>query len=106
MDPISHLFFADDSIIFPRSTLTELQTIKDFLYQYELTLGQKVNYDKSELSFSHNASSANQIQIIQHMGVKSTEQHSRYLGLPTVMENPKKQVFAMVRDKNFGKLKS
>ena len=58
VEPLSFLtcFFADDSIIFGRATSRELVTINDILNSYEKASGQKVNYAKSEISFSPNVS--------------------------------------------------
>lgn len=41
--PISHLFFADDSIIFTRASIKEAETIRSILRQYEVLSGQKAN---------------------------------------------------------------
>lgn len=41
---ISHLLFADDSIIFPRAIVEECHMIVDCLNLYEEALGQKVNF--------------------------------------------------------------
>lgn len=49
---LTHLFFADDSIIFTRASVKEVDAIKDILRHYDVLSGQKVNIDKSEISFS------------------------------------------------------
>ena len=49
---ISHLFFTNDSIIFSNATLREASTIKNILRHYEEAPRQKVNVEKSEISFS------------------------------------------------------
>lgn len=50
--PISHLFFADDSLLFCRSDPKEAKFIMDTLQLYQRISGQKVNLDKSEMVFS------------------------------------------------------
>ena len=40
---ISHLFFADDSLLFCRASLADLQAIQDILSLYEQASGQKLN---------------------------------------------------------------
>lgn len=51
---ISHLFFADDSLIFTRATEEECQALLSCLRIYESASGQKINYDKLGISFSPN----------------------------------------------------
>ena len=48
---ISHLFFADDSVLFCRATQAEYQTMMDILSLYEDAFGQKLNIDKTILHF-------------------------------------------------------
>ena len=44
MDPkISHLFFADDSLIFCRATIEECSTPEEILEIYENSSGQQLN---------------------------------------------------------------
>src|SRR4051812_12551253 len=53
---ISHLFFADDSLLFARASEEEAGRIKQILGDYEKASGQSINVDKSEVSFSSNVS--------------------------------------------------
>lgn len=48
--PISHLFFADESLIFFRASEQECFQLKRCIQTYERAAGQLVNYDKSALS--------------------------------------------------------
>ena len=41
--PVSHLFFADDSIIFCRATMEECKQVAEVLDTYEKESGQKIN---------------------------------------------------------------
>ena len=51
---VSHLFFADDSVLFCRATESECQNFLDILVVYERGLGQKINQDKTNIFFSFN----------------------------------------------------
>lgn len=49
---ISHLFFADDSIVFARANVQEANVILGILKTYEALSVQMVNFHKSEVSFN------------------------------------------------------
>lgn len=51
---ISHLLFADDSLIFCKATATECVKIQAILFKYEQALGQSINRGKKSLFFSSN----------------------------------------------------
>ena len=47
--PISHLFFADDSYLFFKSSLAEDEVVRDILSRFKQVSGQAVNYGKSKV---------------------------------------------------------
>ena len=49
---LTHLLFADDSLLFCRAIVEECGHVLDILKNYEETSGQKVNRDKTSLFFS------------------------------------------------------
>ena len=51
---VSHLFFADDSVLFCQAKEEECQKILDILAIYERGSGQKINWDKTNIFFSSN----------------------------------------------------
>ena len=53
---ITHLFFADDSLLLYRANGFECRKLKELLCMYELASGQKINTDKSSIFFSPNTS--------------------------------------------------
>ena len=53
---LTHLFFADDCLLFCRSTLEECEKIQQILAYYEEASGQVINRDQTTLFFSKNTS--------------------------------------------------
>lgn len=51
---VTHLFFADDCLLFCKATDQECQKLTDILELYEAASGQKVNANKSSVFFNHN----------------------------------------------------
>ena len=51
---VSHLFFANDSLLFYKTTDCECRKLVEILELYEAASGQKVNTNKSSIFFNHN----------------------------------------------------
>ena len=49
---ISHVFFADDSLLFCRAQISDIRAIQGILDQYEKASGQRINKEKTTLFFS------------------------------------------------------
>ena len=60
---VSHLFFANDGVLFCCAKESECQVILDILATYEKSSGQKINKDKTNLFFSSNTDLGLQIRI-------------------------------------------
>ena len=95
---LSHLFFADDSIIFCRANMSECQRVWDVLHDYEAASGQKINKDKNSLFFNKNIGTSTQAEIKNLFGAQVIKQHERYLGLPSLIGQRKKKAFNRIKD--------
>ena len=82
---ISHLFFADDTLLFCRAELREVQSVQNILWKYELALGQKINQGKTTLFFGRSVSLVLKNAIKNLLGVPEIREYERYLGLPAVV---------------------
>ncbi|XP_057250760.1 uncharacterized protein LOC130591453 [Beta vulgaris subsp. vulgaris] len=80
------------------------EAIQEALRVYELSSGQKVNFDKTTLSFSKGVRDSRRGEIEQKLGVRVVEVHDRYLGLPTTVGRSKKVITKGVKEKLWKKL--
>ena len=82
---LSHLFFADDSLIFCKANSVEWQRLTKILEKYEAALGQQLNRDKTSIYFSRNRSPEKRMEISQLLGLQVTQSYDKYLELPTMV---------------------
>ncbi|XP_075650209.1 uncharacterized protein LOC142620783 [Castanea sativa] len=101
---ISHLFFADDSLIFCQATLEECEVLQQIFLVYEAVSGQQLNRNKMALFFSKNTPSAIQEEIQQRFGAPVIRQHEKYLGLPSLVWRSKRNTFNDLKEKLGNKL--
>ena len=101
---VSHLLFADDSLLFGQATPQSYSTIKMILQAYEAASSQMVNYSKSSISFSPNTMIANKQLFCTALGMEECEHHEVYLGLPTMAGRSKKDLFRSIKDRVWSKL--
>ncbi|CAM8988304.1 unnamed protein product [Rhodiola kirilowii] len=79
---LTHMFFADDSLLLFEATTATPSIIKSVLTEYERLAGQRVNYGKSELVLSPNASVGIKQSFLSSLSAPIVDGHKRYLGLP------------------------
>ncbi|GMI74475.1 hypothetical protein HRI_001116800 [Hibiscus trionum] len=95
---LTHLFFADDSILFGDTSPTGILALKNLLYVYEKASGQKINFEKSLIYFSSNVPPSTRLQIGDFFGVRISTNPEKYLGLPTMVGKNKRGAFAHILD--------
>lgn len=106
-DPmISHLFFADDSLIFFRATKQDCKELQACLSTYEKASGQLINYDKSAITFSSKTPRHSREFIRLRLNMSVCQGHDIYLGLPTFSLRGKKMQFGYLRDRVAKKVES
>jgi hypothetical protein len=101
---LSHLFFADDSLLFCKAKLEEWHQVREALQIYEMASGQKLNSGKTAIFFSRNTSSVVKHEILEAAGVSATHSYERYLGLPALVGRSKVSTFADIIGKVWARL--
>lgn len=103
---ISHLFFADNNILFCSTTLEKWTRIKTILHKYERALGQMANEKKSYLFFSTNTSTPIKASAHQAIGGHISGNYDRYLGRPPLEGRSKYNKFCWIKEKLLQKFNS
>ncbi|CAN0883939.1 LINE-1 reverse transcriptase homolog [Linum grandiflorum] len=96
---VSHLFFADDTFIFLKIDADLISSLKKLFTLYQVISGQKINFDKSAIYFSHNTPQTLQDFYGHILGVKSIGMQDKYLGIPSLVPRSKKDMFRDLEDK-------
>ncbi|XP_045797508.1 uncharacterized protein LOC123891638 [Trifolium pratense] len=102
---ISHLLFADDSLIFCRATSKEVSTIHEIIQAYQKASGQLVNLAKSEMLFSKGVTADIKGEVSRILPMQTVEHFSKYLGMPIMHGRSKQQIFNYIKEKIWKKLK-
>ena len=78
----SHLFFADDVILFGQASPHTAKAIEEVLSHFCHLFGQKVSNEKSRILFSRNTPAATRDCICSSLGFLETRKFDKYLGFP------------------------
>lgn len=94
---ITHLLFADDSLIFTRADPIDCKRLKQIFDSYAAASGQIFNYEKSSMFFSANIQ-AKQIEEIKNIfQLNVVSRHEKYLGLPSMVGRKKISLFNYIK---------
>ncbi|KAK9995685.1 hypothetical protein SO802_020371 [Lithocarpus litseifolius] len=81
---VSHLLFANNSLLFCKATPGDCQNLLNILALYEVASGQTINRNKTSIFFSRNTKPEMRGVIRQMLGAQVMEDYEKYLGLPMV----------------------
>ena len=94
---LTHLLFADNSLIFYKSLENECQALLEVLAKYERASGKMINRTKTTLFFSKSTYHDMQLLIKDAIGVHMVQHYEKYLGLPSFIGRKKKDNFANIK---------
>ncbi|CAL5441412.1 unnamed protein product [Camellia sinensis] len=101
---LSHLFFADDALLFLKASRLECLKMMQLLQVYSHASGQLINLEKSEVFFSANASIELKGLICGVLGISSARPHVKYLGIPSSWGRSKSEAYGFLVDKMVAKM--
>ena len=103
---ITYFFFADDSLLFCRANLDELNIFQVLLSLYEKSSEQQINREKTTLFFSKYVLNGRKEEIKNLLGVPEIKEHEKYLGLPAIVQRNKKASLNYIKERIWNKLQS
>lgn len=96
---ISHLLFADDSLIFYKADELNCSNLRNILKTYEEASGESINYSKSAVVFSPNINQYRRTFLSSIIGIENRDSLGTYLGLPSSFSRNKSRDFQGIVDK-------
>jgi hypothetical protein len=96
---ITHLLFADDSLIFIDASSQGAARLNTILQMYNEASGQMVNREKSSIFFSSGILEENRDLVKQGLDIMVEAFSEKYLGLPTAVGNLTNEDFEYISDR-------
>jgi hypothetical protein len=88
----THLFFADDLVLFAKATSKTCQAINRVLGKFCGISGQKVNLSKSSIFLPSRFNISRAPLLERELGFKISRSFGKYLGVPIITDGRNKQV--------------
>lgn len=102
--PITHLFFADDCLIFIKARNKDARNLAAIIEQFSKYSGQAVNFDKSAIAFSVKVPPNVKIDLSNILQIKRMSLQEKYLGVPLLLQKHKAESFTHLLDNYRGNL--
>ncbi|KAL0445861.1 UNVERIFIED_CONTAM: hypothetical protein Slati_1714000 [Sesamum latifolium] len=103
---VSHLLFADDTLILCQASKEDLGCVRRVLEILEAVSGLSVNLEKSSMTFSKNTPIEGRKELAAVLKVRIVEKHDKYLGLRASVGHLKRMIFQYIKDRVWAKLQS
>lgn len=95
----SHLFFANDLILFARADPKNCATIRSVLEEFCVSSGQTISAEKSRVYFSPNIDPNQREELADQLGFHATSNLGKYLGFPLKHPVSYRQDFGFMLDR-------
>ncbi|BFG16821.1 hypothetical protein CerSpe_030950 [Prunus speciosa] len=95
---LSHLFFADDTLLFIKASPENCNRMTHILEAYWAASSQLVNFDKSNMFFSPNTPGFIKRSVCSMLNNKEADNLGKYLGLRSVWGRSKKEALGYIKD--------
>jgi hypothetical protein len=102
---LSHLLFADDTLLFCRANAVEWDNEMSLLKKYEKVSGQKLNSQKTSIFYGWNTGANFKEFITASAGLQASSNLDKYLGLQALIGRSKTPSFADMRGRVHKRLK-
>ena len=101
---VSHLFFADDLMLFAKANELGAKTIKEVLTKFCDESGQLVSIDKSRVYFLPNIHEGIKDTICTSLGIQATNCLGKYLGMPLKHKGAARSQYNYIAERMLSKL--
>ncbi|KAK5772899.1 hypothetical protein PVK06_049201 [Gossypium arboreum] len=102
---ISHLFFADDLVIFSKADLRHGEVLKSILDDFCSLPGHKINARKTNIFFSKRVDESMVNMISNRFGFQQVHNLGHYLGVPLFHQRVTSSTLQFIVEKGRSKLK-
>ncbi|XP_073367527.1 uncharacterized protein [Aegilops tauschii subsp. strangulata] len=96
---VSHLLFADDSLLLIEAERNSVQEVNRILSNYEACSGQVVNKEKSAILFSKNTKVEDKGDLMKQLNIAREGFSGKYLGMPVYIGKSKVKAFQYLKEK-------
>ena len=101
---VSHLLFADDSLLFFKANRQSADMVKEVLNTYCQASTQRINTDKSSIHFPKGVSAVVRGEIMDSLEVHNEALSEKYLGMPTDVGVSTNDAFKYLKDRVWKKV--
>ncbi|KAH9651249.1 reverse transcriptase domain-containing protein [Citrus sinensis] len=103
---VTHLLFADDSLVFARASSNDCRILKGIFDSYAAASRKVFNFEKSSMLFSSGTSQIQKEEFKNIFRLNVVTKHERYLGLPSMVGRRKISFFNEIKLRVLSKLSS